>query len=170
MFPILWISWMTASVYGRLGLSAIVGRRFCPITLSNSAWTFSGNTWKLKKQACEYSYCILSYLISMASISVTQQLTCDWWDYLNLSSGIGFSFLDWTLLQSQTSEWCCWLMLQQLRSPLDTYNTFMSKPIIPDRTLIGTKTLWFGYKHIAWSLAWWIQNIVWTCKSSYLTR
>lgn len=41
MFPILWNSWMTASVYGMLGLSAIVGWRDCPITLSISAWTFS---------------------------------------------------------------------------------------------------------------------------------
>lgn len=38
---ILWTSWITASVYGMLGRSSMLGRRDCPTTLSISAWTFS---------------------------------------------------------------------------------------------------------------------------------
>ena len=41
MFPILWISWMTASVYGMLGLSAMLGFRAGPTIVSISNWTFS---------------------------------------------------------------------------------------------------------------------------------
>lgn len=41
MLPNLWISWMTASVYGRLMRSSIVSGLDCPTTLSISAWTFS---------------------------------------------------------------------------------------------------------------------------------
>lgn len=37
----LWISWMTASVFGRFARSSIVGGLDCPIKLSISDWTFS---------------------------------------------------------------------------------------------------------------------------------
>lgn len=46
MFPILWHSWITASVYGMLGLSAIVGWRDCPITLSTSSWILA--VWRFE--------------------------------------------------------------------------------------------------------------------------
>lgn len=117
IFPILWLSWMTASVYGMFGLSAMLGWRDCPITLSISAWTFSG----ARKQNHDHKRQITQLKEHSTIPDLPVSIHCDWWDTdpapLGSSSGTRGSSAKWWqrfLFQPRSGPGCkhsgfrCW--------------------------------------------------------------
>lgn len=112
--PILWTSWITASVYGMLDLSFMMGRRNRPTTLSISSWTFSECVKIPEYASNKFNYiseiCSLIGLWSISAYDVSLICTFAWTKFnLQLICNLEHFYLGFlgisSCIQRPTIEW-----------------------------------------------------------------